>query len=104
MDQGVAAGVRRFPTRLRVIKELSLRDQGFWSLCADYAEVEAALRRWTEASSPLRERRSAEYRELCDDLAGEIESALDAVAVVPSSIADAEYRDEPTIDRPDFNE
>ena len=88
MDDGVAAAVRRFPTRQQAIEELARRDESFRSLCVDYAEIEAALRIWAEASPPLRERRRAEYQELYDDLTIEIEGALDAATVVPLAGAD----------------
>jgi hypothetical protein len=79
MDEEVHAAVRRFPTRQTAIEALAARDEEFRSLCADFADAEAALRRWQVAESPMRERLSSEYRQLVEELADEIEMALNAV-------------------------
>jgi hypothetical protein len=79
MDEEVRAAVRRFPARQPAIEDLAVRDEGFRSLCADFADAEAALRRWQAAESPMRERLSSEYRQLVEELADEIEMALNAV-------------------------
>jgi len=73
MDEEVGAAVRRFPARRAAIEALARRDEGFRSLCADFAEAEATLRRWEGASSPIREQRCSGYRQLAQDLADEIE-------------------------------
>src|SRR4051812_33055058 len=75
-DEEVGAAVRRFPARQAAIEALAARDEEFHSLCADFAEAEAALRHWETASSPLREKLCSEYRQLAKDLADEIEAAL----------------------------
>jgi hypothetical protein len=46
-------------------------------LCNDFAEAKTMLRQWEASSSPTREQLCAEYRTLIEDLAGEIEVALD---------------------------
>src|SRR4051794_25353425 len=46
MDEEVRAAVRRFPARQAAIEALAARDEGFRSLCADFAEAEATLRHW----------------------------------------------------------
>jgi hypothetical protein len=77
MDQSLLATIARFPDRGRAIEELAGRDEEFRSLCADYADAEAAVVRWERCSSPLREERCTEYRDLVKELALEIEAALD---------------------------
>lgn len=79
MDEEVRAAVRRFPAHRVVIEALAARDEGFRSLCADFAEAEAALRHWETAPPPGRDRLCSEYRQLVEELADEIETALGAV-------------------------
>ena len=80
MDEEVRAAVRRFPARQAAIEALAARDEGFRSLCADFAEAEATLRHWEEgAASPARERLCSEYRQFVQELADEIEAALGPV-------------------------
>jgi hypothetical protein len=83
MDHGVLIAIQRFPARQRAIEELAARDEDFRSLCADFAEAQAALRRWEEPPSAIREKRRSEYQTLVEELAGEIAGALDATAVIP---------------------
>ena len=78
MDEEVRAAVRRFPARQAAIEALAARDEGFRSLCADFAEAEATLRHWEGAASPARERLCSEYRQFVQELADEIEAALAA--------------------------
>jgi hypothetical protein len=83
MDQGAYAAERRFPARKQAIEELAARDEEFRDLCIDFADAEAELQRWEQSTDPKREERCAEYAELVDDLAREIEAALDAAAIIP---------------------
>jgi hypothetical protein len=83
MEDELFAAARRFPARRGAIEALADRDEEFRALCADFAEAEAALHRWAAASSPARGQRCAEYRDLVDSLAEEIEAALDAARVAP---------------------
>jgi hypothetical protein len=82
MDQGMASAIRRFPTRQAAIEELAVRDDGFRSLCVDFGEAEAAWQGWEASLSPERLQRQAEYGELVEGLAGEIEAALDMAATL----------------------
>lgn len=77
MQHAVQAAIARFPDRGHAIEELSRLDDSFMSLCEDFAEAQAALVYWERSSSPVREARCAEYRELVRDLAAEIEAELD---------------------------
>src|SRR5687768_11453941 len=74
MDHGVLIAIQRFPARQRAIEELAARDEDFRSLCADFAEAQAALRRWEEPSSAVRENARenlrSEYQTLVEELAG----------------------------------
>ena len=79
MDEEVRAAVRRFPARQAAIVALAARDEEFRSVCADFADAEVALRHWQAAESPMRERLSSEYRQLVEELADEVEMALNAV-------------------------
>jgi hypothetical protein len=77
MQHAVQAAIARFPDRGHAIEELAKADDSFMSLCEDFAEAQAALVHWERSSSPVREARCAEYRELVRDLAAEIEAELD---------------------------
>jgi hypothetical protein len=77
MHYAVQAAIARFPDRGHAIEELARTDDGFMSLCEDFAAAQAALVHWERSSSPVREARCAEYRELVRDLAAEIEAELD---------------------------
>ncbi len=78
MDEGVLAAVRRFPEWQRAIETLAGRDENFRSLCVDLADAEAALVGWQASTAAVREARCAEYRDLVEDLAREVEAALEA--------------------------
>ncbi len=77
MDEGVLAAIRRFPERQRAIETLASRDEDFRSLCVDLADAEAALVGWQASTAAVHEARCAEYRDLVEDLAREIEAALE---------------------------
>ena len=77
MDRRLLAAIARFPDRGHAIEELARTDEDFQSLCEDFAAAQAALVHWERSSSPVREARCAEYRELVRDLAAEIEATLD---------------------------
>ncbi|CAN7654099.1 hypothetical protein LJR231_005117 [Phyllobacterium sp. LjRoot231] len=83
MDKGVVAAKRRFPFRGQAIAERAARDEVFRDLCIDFADAEAELRRWEQSMEPKRDERCSEYTELVDDLAREIETALDTAAIIP---------------------
>jgi hypothetical protein len=77
MQHAVQAAIARFPDRGRAIEALARRNEGFRSLCEDFAAAQAALAHWQGSSATVREARCAEYRELVRDLAVEIEAELD---------------------------
>ncbi|MCA1444007.1 hypothetical protein I6F07_28120 [Ensifer sp. IC4062] len=77
-EHGLAAALRRFPTRSLQIKELSIRDESFRGMCEDFAAAEHALANADQLPSGVREERRAEFRGLLESLAVEIEQALGA--------------------------
>jgi hypothetical protein len=87
MDHGVRAAIERFPMWRRTIEALAARNEDFRSLCEDLAEAQLALRRWEQSSSQVREQRCVEYASLVEDLASEIEDALEAASIVPLAAA-----------------
>ena len=76
MHEDALAAIRRFPERRLAIEALMVWDGAFRQLCADLADAEAALNMWEGSSSPVRERRCAEYRILINDLVIEIGGVL----------------------------
>ncbi len=76
MDGNISAALRRFPSQKETIERLSVCDEAFRSLCEDLADAEDALRKWEQSDSPKRDQRCSEFRELVDDLAKEVETAL----------------------------
>lgn len=83
MDQGVTAAQRHFPNRTKAIEDLAARDEEFRSLCDDFADAEAELKKWEKSADPKHEQRYAEYLVLVDDLANEIGAAIDAAVIIP---------------------
>jgi len=76
MQHAIQAAIAHFPDRGRAIQELAGTDEGFQSLCEDFAAAQAALMHWERSSSSVRDARCAEYRELVRDLAAEIDAEL----------------------------
>ena len=83
MNQDIAAAVRRFPSRRKVIEEFAARNAEFLSLCTDLADAEAALHRWENMVDPKRDERVAEYLALADDLAIEVGEVLNSAKILP---------------------
>jgi len=77
MDSSILVAIARFPDRGHAIEELARSDEEFRSLCADLADAEAAAIRWERSSLPVSAARSAEYRDLAEDLATELAATLD---------------------------
>ena len=83
MDDRTAAAQRRFPHRRQAIGQLAARDDEFRDLCIDFNDAEVEFLRWETSADSKREERRAEYAELMIYLSGEIETALDAAAIIP---------------------
>ena len=72
----VAAAVHHFPDRELEIHRLSALDSEFASDCEDFSDALAASARW-KAVGTSGASRAAEYRQLADELAAGIITALD---------------------------
>lgn len=68
--------VARFPQHELDIRRCCARDPSFRSICADYEEATAALRRWQKVGNG-KDRRVAEYAAFVGELEAEILDQLD---------------------------
>jgi len=82
-SDGPKAAIRRFPDHLRLIRELLADDENFRGMCDDLAAAEQALARADQLPEAVRAERRAEYRDLIEDLATEIEKTLRRAKVIP---------------------
>ncbi|MGM4913273.1 hypothetical protein [Rhizobium sp. 768_B6_N1_8] len=82
MGNGVGFVKRAFEKRDKVIDELAARNEGFRDLCDDFEIAVNEKERWEQSTSPERDERLAEYRELIDSMRIEIGEALDRAAIV----------------------
>ena len=69
--------IKRFPEHELAIERLVRKNEGFRSMCEDYAVGVEALRRWERASDSKRVVRIAELRELLAELEEEVLEALE---------------------------
>jgi hypothetical protein len=69
--------IRRFPEHELAIERLVRKNEGFRSMCEDYAVGLEALRRWERASDSKRVVRIAELRESLAELEEEVLEALE---------------------------
>ncbi|MNL54054.1 hypothetical protein D3C87_1773500 [compost metagenome] len=74
--RGLAAATRRFPMQSLEIRRLLLRDENFRGICADLAAVEDALASVDRLPPHLRDERRAEFEDMVESLASEIEQSL----------------------------
>ncbi|QEL21954.1 hypothetical protein FQV39_04700 [Bosea sp. F3-2] len=77
MAQTISVAIAHFPDRGHAIEGLARRDEDFRALCSDLAEADAALAQWQHSSSPVKQARCAEYRDLVRYLVAELEAILD---------------------------
>jgi hypothetical protein len=82
MGNGIGFVKRVFEKRDKVIYELAARNEGFRDLCDDFEIAVNEKERWEQSTSPERDERLAEYRELIDSMRIEIGEALDRAAIV----------------------
>jgi hypothetical protein len=68
--------IRRFPHFELPIRRLIEADETFREICEELAEAEIALGTVTSMPASLREARQAEWQDLVDRLAGEVEAAI----------------------------
>jgi hypothetical protein len=76
MDARVQRAIERFPKLAPTIRERFYDDRCFQEICTDYAAALEELQRWEASQDLQRVSRIAEYRELAEELADEIFSAL----------------------------
>jgi hypothetical protein len=72
----ITAVVSRFPRHELAIRRLYSRDATFREICEDYDEALRALRYWQSAASSS-DPRIEQYRELVNELEGEISNVLE---------------------------
>ena len=76
MDARMQRVIERFPQLTDSIKDRFYDDRCFQEICTDYTEALEALERWEVSQDLQRTSRVAEYRELVEELATEILTAL----------------------------
>jgi hypothetical protein len=79
----LAAALRRYPACSLRIQQLYVGDETFRELCCDLAAAEHALETVEHLPDPIRNERRAEFTEMANGLAGEIEKAISQQTVVP---------------------
>lgn len=75
-EEGLASVLRRFPSHAARIQNLIRLNENFRSMCEDIAVAERALSSVDRLPVNVRDERRAEFIELVDSLAAEIEQAL----------------------------
>jgi hypothetical protein len=80
---GPKAAIRRFPDRRQLIRELLAADENFRGMCDDIAAAEQALAAVDQLPKAVQAERRAEYQDLIEDLATEIEKTLRGAKVIP---------------------
>jgi hypothetical protein len=78
MSDGIEALARRFPQHASTIHRLQARDPDFRSICDDYGAAQRALEHW-EAACQAAPERAAEFRQILEELEGEILAILEAL-------------------------
>ncbi|MEY9558464.1 hypothetical protein EPK84_09425 (plasmid) [Sinorhizobium fredii] len=84
-DLGLSAAMRRFPIYAPQIQELFAREESFRGMCDDLAAAEQVLTTIDQLPETVRTERRVEYEGLVEDLAQEIEQALQRVKIIPIS-------------------
>jgi hypothetical protein len=72
MRLGLARLKLRFPALRETLAAAYAGSTEFQELCGHYEEACQVLENWRRSSSPLAERRAAEYSELARDLEGDV--------------------------------
>ncbi|ATU93341.1 hypothetical protein [Phyllobacterium zundukense] len=79
----LTAALRRYPACSLQIQQLYVGDETFRELCSDLVAAERAIKTMEELPDPIRTERRAEFAEMANRLAGEIEKAISQRGVVP---------------------
>ena len=82
-DQELAAVLRRYPASSLRIQHLYVSDETFRELCSDLAAAERAIKTVENLPDPIRSERRAEFAEMANYLADEIERAISRQWAVP---------------------
>lgn len=72
----MSAALRRFPDLELTIRQLIAADQNFRDMCDELAEAETALSRVDQLPLHIRAARKAEWEDLVERLAREVDAAL----------------------------
>ncbi|RCW78152.1 hypothetical protein C7476_12920 [Phyllobacterium bourgognense] len=81
-DQKLAAVLRRYPESSLRIQHLYVSDETFRELCSDLAAAERAIKTVENLPDPIRSERRAEFAEMANYLASEIEGAISRQSAV----------------------
>ncbi|BCH24021.1 hypothetical protein MesoLjLb_38060 [Mesorhizobium sp. L-8-3] len=81
----LSAALRRFPELELTIRRMIVADQNFRDMCEELAEAEAALSRADQLPLPIRAARKAEWQDLVERLAREVDAALQEQQAVTRS-------------------
>ena len=82
---GLAAALRRHPRRELAIRRLFDAEEGFRDICEELSDAELALSQVDDLPAAMRAARRAEWQELVERLARELETAVLNGAVLPRS-------------------
>ena len=84
IDQAeLTAALRRYPANSLRIQHLYVSDEIFRELCSDLAAAERAIKTVEDLPDPIRTERSAEFTEMANYLADEIEKAISQRTAAP---------------------
>ena len=75
-QKAVAAAIRRFPHFELPIRRLFEVNETFRDICEELRDAEFALSATASTPTPLRETRQAEWQDLVDRLASEVEAMI----------------------------
>jgi hypothetical protein len=89
MRAALWAAVRRFPELELTIRRMIEADQTFCDMCEELAEAESALSRVDQLPPAIRAARRAEWQDLVERLAREVEAALRENQAVAQSGVDS---------------
>jgi hypothetical protein len=82
---GLAAALRRHPRRELAIRRLFDADEGFRDICEELSDAELALSQVDDLPAAMRAARRAEWQELVERLARELETTVREREMVPRS-------------------
>jgi hypothetical protein len=81
----LAAALRRYPQLELAIRRLFDAEEGFRDICEELSDAELALSKVDDLPAAMRAARRAEWQELVDRLARELETAVRDGKMLPRS-------------------